>query len=241
MLQLRAIAGPTSRLLKKMLDERGLLGGPVKGVVNYGYNGIVSYNTPTLNMNAGRLNKYQELVRLDDEGVRTVPFSDRFKDFKEGKVLGRNLHHTRGNDIVIYRAGEGGPKRDFYTELVPKQDEFRVWVFRGKHLATYKKVLDYPAKNGRKNKAIWNWGNGYAYHFVQPDDVPVGLRETGIAAIKALDLDFGASDVICGADGRYYVLEVNTAPGTQGAARQGITSLVNCIQRWVQNGFKERT
>lgn len=243
MLQLHAVKGPTARLLAQMLKDRGLLGGKIKGVVNYGYH-EGGHGLPTLNEMAGCQNKYQELVKLDDAGVRTIPFSNNALDLK-APIFGRKFHHTRGNDIFVYQVRpllKGDKLRDYYTQIVPKAKEFRTWVFRGKHLATYEKVLEYPHKNGRRgrNKEVWNWGNGYAYHFVQPEGINQNLKTLAANAVEALNLDFGAVDVILGKDGRYYALEVNTAPGTQGAARQGITSLVNCIERWVKNGFKER-
>lgn len=241
MLMLQAAKGPTGRLLKEMLAERGLLSGRAKGVVNYGYG--EAHNLPTLNANAGHQNKYQELVALDEGGVRTVPFSHSAADL-DPPMFGRKFHHTQGRDIFVYQVKpllRGDRLSDYYTQVVPKLREFRVWSFRGKHLATYQKVLTYPNKNGRRgrNKEVWNWGNGYAYNFVRPEEVPGALKDLGARAVEALDLDFGATDII--QSGRlFYVLEVNTAPGTQGAARQGMTSLVNSIERWVKTGFPER-
>lgn len=238
MLEVHAIKGPTGRLLKAMLDERGLLGGQIQGVVNYGYNGR-GRDLPTLNENAGRQDKYQELIKLDDVGVRTIPFSKHAGDLDvRGIILGRKLHHTCGRDILFNPEWH---MRDFYTQLVPKIKEFRIWAFRGQHLATYEKTLNYPIKNGRggRNKEIWNWRNGYAYNFRQPADIPERLKKLGCDAVEALLLDFGAVDILQGEDRRFYVLEVNTAPGVEGR-RQGLTSLVNCIERWAKDGFPAR-
>lgn len=241
MLQVVGIGGPTMRRLTQMLRDKGLTTGRVQGVVRYGY-AESNPALPTLNKKAGRYNKYEELVVMDDAGVPVVPFSRRFQAFQEGRIVGRNLHHTRGRDIVIYRAGEGRPHKDYYTELIPKEKEFRVWVYRDKTLATYEKKLEYPQKYGRRgrNKDVWNWHNGFAFMFVQPEDASDGLKRIAIEAVCALDLDFGAVDALYGEDGHYYVLEVNSAPGTQGEARQGIMSLANCIERWAKGGFKER-
>jgi RimK-like ATP-grasp domain len=241
MLQLRAIPGPTGRMLREMLDEKGLLGGRVQGIVNYGY--AEASGLPTLNAHAGRVNKYQELVTMDDAGVRTIPFSRNVLDL-EPPIFGRKLHHTRGQDIFVYQVKpllRGDRLSDYYTQLVPKQNEFRTWVFRDKHLATYNKHLDYPEKYGKRgrNKEVWNWANGFAYTFVQPEAVHAKLKTLAIAAVDALDLDFGAVDAILGADRHFYVLEVNTAPGVQDR-RQGFTSLVNCIEKWAKGGFPGR-
>lgn len=242
MLQLHAAKGPTGRLLGQMLKDKGLMKGRVQAVVNYGYG--EDSGLPTLNAKAGRQNKYEELVKLDDAGVRTIPFSRSAADL-HAPIFGRKLHHTQGKDIFVYQVRpllRGDRLSDYYTQQVNKDAEFRVWVFRKKSLATYVKELAYPAKNGRRgrSKEVWNWSNGYGYNFVKPEDSPDNLKALAIDAVAALDLDFGAVDIVLGTDRRYYVLEVNTAPGTQGNARQGVTSLVNCIERWTQNGFKER-
>lgn len=236
MLEVHAIAGPTGRLLKEMLKEKGLIGGQIKGAVNYGYGG--QHEVPTLNAQAGCINKYEELVAIKDADIPTVPF-DKGGNLAEHVLFGRRLHHTRGRDIlekVSPISARTAATRDYWTGLIPKKKEFRVWAFRDKHLATYEKVRDY---HRGQNGEVWNWRNGYAYHFVNPDAVAQGIKNIGIDSVEALDLDFGAVDVLLGQDNCLYVLEVNTAPGVEGR-RQGITSLVNSIERWAKNGFKAR-
>jgi hypothetical protein len=228
-------------LLRDMLTERGLLRGEVKGIVNYGHH--PASNLPTLNAKAGCQDKYQELQKLKEAGVKTVPFSRSALDLRV-PILGRKFHHTRGRDIFLYQVRplmRGDRLSDYYTQLVPKRNEYRVWAFRGKALATYEKILTYPAKNGRRRRSreVWNWANGYGYEFVHPDSASGELKTMGAKAVEALDLDFGAADIILGTDGKYYVLEVNTAPGVEGR-RQGMTSLVNCIEKWATGGFKPR-
>jgi hypothetical protein len=237
-LELRANPGPTGRLLREMLGAKGLLTGPARGVVNYGHGG--PSNLPMLNKRAGTINKLQELQLLGEKGVRTVPFGG-FRDFNSGLVMGRNVHHTRGTDIVVLRAGEGGPRRDFYTQLIPKRREFRVWAYRRTCIGVYEKVLTYPKKLGRKGRSreVWNWRNGYSYLFRRASEMPAELKLLGTRSVDALGLDFGAVDIIEGQDGQFYVLECNSAPGTEGP-RQGLTSLVNHIEKWARNGFKKR-
>src|SRR5579864_8224126 len=119
MLEVRAIAGPTGKLLKQMLDEKGLLGGHVQGIVNYGYGGAPR-GLPTLNANAGKQNKYEELVKLDDAGVRTIPFSNNALDLAP-PIFGRKFQHTQGRDIFIYKVRpllRGDRLSDYYTQLV---------------------------------------------------------------------------------------------------------------------------
>lgn len=244
MLELRANPGPTGRLLRQMLAERGLLTGAARGVVNYGYGG--PSNLPALNSRAGTFDKLRELELLRAKGVATVPFSRSPMDLA-APVMGRSLHHTRGNDIVVYqvRPGQVGlrPARrhDFYTHLVPKQQEFRIWSFRRTVIGCYEKILTYPAKLGRRGRSreIWNYRNGYAYVFRRPEELSENLRQLARDSVDAVGLDFGAVDIIQDSRGRGFVLEVNSAPGQEGP-RQGITSLVNHIERWARGGFRRR-
>jgi hypothetical protein len=243
MIELRANPGPTGRLLRQMLAERGLLTGRASGVVNYGYGG--PSNLPALNVRAGTFNKLQELELLRAKGATTVPFSRSPMDLV-APVMGRSLHHTRGNDIVVYRVRPGqlgirGARHDFYTQLIQKQQEFRIWSFRRTVIGCYEKILSYPNKLGRRGRSreIWNYRNGYAYIFRRPDEIPEALKQLARQAVDAVGLDFGAVDLLTDRSGRGYVLEINSAPGTEGP-RQGITSLVNHIERWARNGFKRR-
>src|SRR5579863_6746379 len=144
MIELRAIKGPTGRELAKMLEEKGLLEGEVKGLVNYGYVPMSKdRGLPVLNFNSGKLNKLQELQLLAKNGVQTIPYSTEPSKLAP-PLFGRQTHHTRGNDIVVVQCGRPSPLKrisDFYTSIIPKSNEYRVWAFRGTPIGTYEKVL----------------------------------------------------------------------------------------------------
>lgn len=241
MIELRANPGPTGRMLAQLLQARGLMTGAPQGRVNYGYGGQTTL--PTLNRKAGTFNKLQELTMLAAKNVSVVPF-DRNGNLNAHILMGRQLHHTRGRDIIQMVgpiSARTAATRDFWTALIPKRREFRVWGFRRTCIGVYEKTLHYPRKLGRRGRSreVWNWRNGYGYGFVHPDQCPKELRELGAMAVDAVGLDFGAADIIQGQDGRYYVLEVNSAPGVEGP-RQAMTSLVNHIERWAHGGFRRR-
>jgi len=50
------------------------------------------------------------------------------------------------------------------------------------------------------------------------------LEEFSVGAVKALGLDYGAVDVVLGVNGRFYVLEVNTAVGMEGTILKAYTN-----------------
>lgn len=239
MIDFRAVNGPTGRLLRGMLIERGIeLGGiNPRAVVSYG----MSLNTalPSLNANATRHNKLQQLEVLRATGISVPPFSLDGTGLNF-PMLGRKLHHVGGKDIVpILGRDQEWPIRqrqsDFFTQYVPREHEFRVWAFRGTVKGTYEKVLAHPGKLGKRIGA--NYDNGFSFNIVQ--GAPERVKDIGSRAIAALGLDFGAVDILQGPGGTLYVLEVNTAPGVEGP-RQGLTGLADSIARWVRNGFPRR-
>ena len=65
----------------------------------------------------------------------------------------------------------------------------------------------------RRKTAMWLWmrNNKAGWGLDQIDMIPK-ICNLGIAAVKSLGLDFGATDIIESDRGYLYVLEVNTAP-----------------------------
>ena len=238
-LQIRAVGGPTGRLLTSMLQERGLIGTP-GGVVSYGVR-IQSPTLPTLNANAGKFDKLQALERIRDAGI-LVPYFSETGEALSFPVLGRRRHHTRGKDIIPIPARDQAFENflnaracDFFVQYVPRQTEFRTWIYRRRHLATYEKTFAHPER--LTGTLGFSADNGFAFEFVR--EAPVDLIQIAAASVEALELDFGAVDILKGLDGRYYVLEVNTAPGVEGP-RQGLVNLVSKIARWHELGFPGR-
>lgn len=238
MIELRAVRGRTGRLLAELISAGGVEVGSrgATGVVSYGV--PTKSNLPTLNANAGRLNKYEELQNLQAKGVPTIPF-DKEGNLNSRNVFGRNFKHTKGRDIVVFTSPishRTAAQADYWTGYTPHTREFRVWAYRGLHLGTYEKIRRF--RRGKRHPLmIWNWRNGYAFEFLP--ETPDRLKQIGRDAVAALNLDFGAVDVIQTEDGRYLVLEVNTAPGTQGP-RQGLQNLATKIVNWARGGYRRR-
>lgn len=100
-----------------------------------------------------------------------------------------------------------------FVKYQKKKNEYRVHVFNGS-------VIDITQKKKRKgvtvDTKIRNYHNGWVYC---RDDVyiPEGIELLAIRTIKALNLHFGAVDIIWNElQNKCYVLEVNTAPGLTG-------------------------
>lgn len=146
------------------------------------------------------------LATLKGKGVPTPEFTTNINVAKtwDGKIVERhNLTGHSGQGIKISTA-EKISLAPLYTKLIDKDAEYRVHVFHGE-------VIDYTKKitRGEKND-VCSHRNGY--EFVRNIKELDENKELAIMAVKALDLDFGAVDIIR-KDNKSYVLEVNTACG----------------------------
>lgn len=243
---------PTATTLANLLKEQGVPVGQrdVTAHVCWGFAppGLAG---PVLNGNVNRT-KLSELEVLIRAKVRTVPLLIReaaVTAVARGEVvLGRNVSHRGGRDIMRCRTVERvrvavRRGRAYFTQFVPSRTEFRVWVYRNKHLGTYEKVLTYPKKqyNRRgKLKVGRNYHNGWTFQLVAAERVPREAVTLALRAVEALSLDFGAVDILQGTDNLFYVLETNSAPGVEGPNRQVIQGLARKIGKWHALGYPKR-
>jgi hypothetical protein len=112
-------------------------------------------------------------------------------------------------------------------------------MYRGMHLGTYRKVLRYPEQYKRVGR---NYHNGWAFELVRAEELANHRPMLDITnrAVRALNLDFGAVDMIQSEAYGYVVLEVNSAPGVEGEDRQVIRKLADKILSWRRSGFPRR-
>lgn len=231
---------PTGNLLRTLLQERNVLNLP--GTVSWGC--PLNATGPTLNARASSVSKMQELAILRAAGVRvprTWPASAWNQNLPR-PILARKAKHKGGRDIRLVQTLKGlqvwAAKRDFFSEYIANDREYRVFIYRSAHLGTYEKVLRHPEL---QHRAVGrNYHNGYAFELVREANIPRAAVEAAKAAIVAMGLDFGAVDIIHGRDGNYYVLEVNTAPGVEDGRRQVIQALADKIANWARKGNPAR-
>lgn len=184
-------------------------------------------------------NKAFELGVLWRAKVKVPGSSENDEDLSY-PFLGRSFKHSRGLDIKLYRNQHDLVLKgfcDYYVELIPSETEFRTWIFRDHHLGTYEKVkVREPERKYRHNFGR-SYRLGYAFQLVRKEALHPEVVEIAKAAVKALELDFGAVDILWG-DGKATVLEVNTAPGVEGEGRQAIQKLAENISRWLGRNQK---
>jgi glutathione synthase/RimK-type ligase-like ATP-grasp enzyme len=134
----------------------------------------------------------------------------------EKRVVGRSLiRGSGGRGITVHEPTAHSTllgNEVLWQKYVTKEREYRVHVFQGRVIDTQIK----RRRNGTDGALIRNLANGYV--FCRDGIEPSNDRDNiAIAAVAALGLDFGATDLIWNRrQNRYYVLEVNTAPGLEG-------------------------
>ena len=134
-----------------------------------------------------------------------------------------------GIGIVIADSVNGLVPAPLYTKYVKKKKEFRVHIINNRVIDIQEKRRAFGNNSGF---LIRNHANGFVFcrdNIIEPAD----LRDVACRAVSALDLDFGAVDVIYNEHyDKCYALEVNTAPGLEG------TTLQSYINNFVELAYE---
>lgn len=146
-------------------------------------------------------------------------------------VVRNKLTGHSGDGIVLIEKGEVNTLSEamnyeapLYTRYIYKVKEYRVHVVANKVIDTQQKIKD-PDQEIKSWK-VRSHANGFI--FARNNIVQDPSRDfIAKLAVKCLDLDFGAVDIIQDKNGKYFVLEVNTAPGLEG---QTVTSYAKAFK-----------
>lgn len=157
------------------------------------------------------------------------------------RVFGRGLLNSSGGKGIVEFSLRDTPAllpEDFegiplFTKYIPKIAEYRIHVFNGRVIDSQRKRKSREAlANEEVNPRIRNHSNGWV--FTRENCTPDGaVLALAVSAVSALGLDFGAVDIIVSRRNIPYVLEVNTAPGLEGAT---INSYANAIMLMTTQG-----
>ena len=194
----------------------------------------------TYRMGGSSLDSITQLTCFREAGLLTPNFTTSLEEalrwVMEGRmVFGRQLHHTRGKDIVLpgvdWKLGRFQPNTpyptsrlslrwtnsEWWSTYIHPTSEWRVHVMDGKVIA---RGVKYPIGPHWRWAPVRNVGNGYAFRFGDPP--PEGLRRVARRAVGALGYPAGAVDILHvaqtppiapeGARNEFYVLEVNRLP-----------------------------
>jgi len=164
--------------------------------------------------------KLKTFTTLYQAGFTDIPnFTTELDDAcdwaESSKVYCRTtLTEHSGRGIVIATHKSDVVIAPLYTKHTKHKDEYRVHVFKGEVLDVQKK----KKRNGFNGSStgIRNHSSGWVY---ARNDIanPDMLCPIAIQAVNLLGLDFGAVDIGHRLiDNKFFVFEVNTAPGLEG-------------------------
>lgn len=193
---------------------------PRKLVVNWG-SSVCPYPCFNPPDNVKRASDKLQAFQILSEGVDMPPFStsrqEASKWLLEGKtvVCRTVLNGHSGEGIVLAENEEQLVDAPLYVQYIPKKEEYRVHVFQGEVLFVQRKARRLEEEN--PNWKIRNHKNGFIYAN-RDIQLPDETKEMACRAVAYLGLDFGAVDIIWNErQNKYFVLEVNTAPGLTGS------------------------
>jgi hypothetical protein len=248
-LRMADIGKKTGQWLADLIREQNVdvvFGEKSEALVCYGW-GIKDYTGYVLNAKAGTFNNLQQITRLQESGINTVPLVKDLKRADWSKIqfplLARSVAHDGGGkDIMPVFQGEEIEWRQaagasYFTQYIPRESEYRLWVFRRRIQACYQKEMTKPEKY---IKIGCNYEDGFEHKYIPSNTVPTVLHELAAKSVFSLGLDFGGVDILIGKDKKPYVLEVNTASGANGPNAVGLTKLAASISSWVANDFPKQ-
>jgi glutathione synthase/RimK-type ligase-like ATP-grasp enzyme len=147
---------------------------------------------------------------MDFAGPIGGPWVVRKNVHSQGKHL-LFCHTNEEVEAACEVYGEGGY---YISTFVDKVAEYRVLVGSGRVVWVAKKTPADP------NAVAWNVAQGGRFDNVRWGEWPLEAIRVAIEAWKLSGLDFGGVDVMVDADGRAYVLEINSAPSQTSPYRQ---------------------
>jgi glutathione synthase/RimK-type ligase-like ATP-grasp enzyme len=173
--------------------------------------------------------KRETLIRLRDNNVKTLPFTEVKQIAEEWQQEGHTiiartlLRANSGRGIVKCEPEVDIPNAPLYTKYVRKLTEWRVHVAGGR-------VIDIQRKIARPGSTPTDWNirnhaNGFIFQRDYNREVwHDEIGDEALLAVDALGLDFGAVDIAWASGNTLngdisdcpVVFEVNTAPGLEG-------------------------
>lgn len=156
--------------------------------------------------------KLASLELMQDAGINVPGWStDPYEalDSFGWPLMGRKKTHARGTDIrLCLQERDLRVDRDYWTQYIPTNREFRVHVVGDRVIRVQGKYLDDSSKY---MSHLRNYATGYRFRAPRQQLRPERLN-MAISSVQAHGLDFGAVDIAIGDDGQTWVFEVNTAP-----------------------------
>lgn len=134
-----------------------------------------------------------------------------------------------GRGIIIASTVDELIDAPLYTVKTKHKDEYRVHVFKGEAIDIQQKRKSFGRST--TSSGIRNHTNGWVYTRDNCNP-PSDLVNASIKAVELLGLDFGAVDIGHRLrDNKFFVFEVNTAPGIEGTTLQRYANAIKNYYR----------
>lgn len=177
--------------------------------------------------------KLKMIQALDECKEVKIPKMARPNDYKEvvdenGLAFFRNEH----NQIRLRQKPVAGDK--YALSPIKKTNEYRIHVFNDKVVGVYEKIPYDKETQIFKNDTCefkrLDMANDQHRNYIK------GARGMAKAAVKSLNLLFGGVDVVRDERGRFFILEVNSAPSLN---EPNIERWTKIIKDYIVNNVKE--
>jgi hypothetical protein len=169
----------------------------------------------------------------------------RMSDWGDGCCILRPRHHAQGRNLHVVedmdtlrrlatRYGEGNW---YASELIDKVREVRVYWVSGRVATVAEKTPADPSA------VAWNVAQGGRFDVIGWGDWPLEACRVACEAMKHFELDFGGVDLMMDRDGRWYLIEINSAPSLPLLSDGSVSYRQKCMAKtfkWMLEHGKER-
>lgn len=168
--------------------------------------------------------KFRKLCYENGIAMKTWLPGDNLNDIEFPVVVRRN-NHAQGKNLHVCKymaqlkaAISKYPDNYYISTLINKVQEYRVFFVSGRVVWVANKTP------GNPDQVAWNVAQGGAFNNVNWGDWPLKSIKAAYKAFELSGLDFGGVDVMVDAEGKPYILEINSAPSQTSPYRQQCTA-----------------
>jgi glutathione synthase/RimK-type ligase-like ATP-grasp enzyme len=129
-------------------------------------------------------------------------------------------HYAGQNMVVVSSAAEVTQTGGYWSQIIAKEREFRVYVFFGRVVGVDEKIVE------DRSQLAWNHSQGGRFEVLRWDSWPSAACWMSTRLAHAMNLHFGAFDLIRQGN-HHFMLEVNTSPAMTSVYK------INLLQRMV--------
>ena len=141
---------------------------------------------------------------------------------------GRNLWVEYGWTAIKNRCQHMGADNYYFSSLISKDKEYRVFVVSGRVVCVAEKTP------GNPDDVAWNVAKGGRFDVLNWDQWPLQAVRKSVEAFNLSSLDFGGVDVMVDKEGTAYVIEINSAPSLTSPYRQ--SCMAKAFDYIIENG-----